>query len=341
MLKLLRKIFPTRPPHTDTLAQVATSAEPSTPATVDLRLVMLTRFLKPRSLTRATQGWPEDLADPIVHDLLAQGDISPLIGLTEQFNASCTLQQLKDMLRGLGLPMSGAKAVLIRRLIDAGAQAPPDELRYGCSDTGRSQAEGWLAHRSAAIEQAASEALSFLKSHQIPQAIARSHEALAAWPLFEQVAVRFSPLAINGPDGLTERRVRLALSAIPGILRDVTADDLTKLQLAVAIWEAGLPNPGIDMAMAGYVGGSRFHPELAHRLLLFFVTNACNLQRSRAAGIVEAFVSFSQPCPACAKLDGRTYRLDAMPELPNPACQAHGCIFTVRSLVGQNVEAVE
>lgn len=327
MLGLLRKLLPSRPN-----AGAVVSADHETQAGPDLRPVVLARFLKPMTLTRVAPGWPDDLAAPIVRDLLETGDIVQL-GLADQFAAARTVSQLKDMLRDRGLQVSGAKADLAQRLVDAGATPPPGETVYGCSAAGQSKAEAWQLQRIAAINAAAHEALKLLKLRQVDAAIARAREVHEAWPSMEVISARFSPLTIRGDFDQLRERVRFALSSAPGILRDVSADDLKRLQLAVAIWEAGLPSPGIDLAMVGYVGGSRFAPEAARRLLHAFMVNACQLARSRSVGVIEGTLSFVNPCPACAQLQGKTFRLDSMPELPNPDCQAAGCISTVRAII--------
>jgi hypothetical protein len=55
----------------------------------------------------------------------------------------------------------------------------------------------------------------------------------------------------------------LALSAAPGILRDVSADYLAWLRLAVEIRIAGLSVPGIDMAWPAMSAGRGSLPRIA------------------------------------------------------------------------------
>lgn len=314
MLTLLRKIF-------------------SPGAEVDIRPIVLARFLKPRSLSRAAPGWPDALTGPIVQDLLRRKDILPL-GPAEQFDACCTVPQLKEMLRAHGLRLDGIKGVLIQRLLDASVDPPTNHVKYLCSDAGRARAISWQEQRAAALERGAAKTLKLLKAHRVAKAIAQVRAVNEVWPSMDDVAVRFNPLAIKGRPGLYECLVDAALSGAPGILRDVSADDLARLRLAVAIWIAGLPVPGVAMAIVGYVGGSRFAAERAQMLLYHYVRNVCHLRDLRSLSITEAIVSFYAPCPACSKLNGKTYTLDAMPELPNPDCQADvPCTFIVRPWV--------
>lgn len=326
MLGLLRQLFATRA-GAEVTASRSSNREAS--AVPDLRPLVLARFEKPRTLARAAPGLPEKMVAPIVQDLLQSGDVV-LLGLADQLTAARTVPQLKDMLRERDLQVSGAKAALVQRLVDAGATLPAADAVYGCSPAGRAKAEVWQAQRGAALDAAAHEALELLQARQVGPAIAKVREVREAWPSMEEIAVRFNPLALSETSDQLKARVRTALSAAPGILRDVSAEDLKRLQLAVAIWEAGLPSPGIDLAMVGYVGGSRFAPDVARRLIHASMVNACNLARSRSIGIIEGTLSFVNPCPACAQFQGKTFRLDAMPELPNPDCQAAGCISIVR-----------
>ena len=175
------------------------SLEPEATAEVDLRPIVLARFLKPRSLSRAAPGWPDALLRPIVQDLISRKDIVPPC-TREQFDACCTVTQLKEMLRARGLPLGGTKSVLIQRVLDAGVNPPAEDVKYVCSDAGRARATLWLEQRVAALEQGFIKYLKLLKARRVAEAIEQAAAMHKAWPSMEDISIRFNPLTIIGFD---------------------------------------------------------------------------------------------------------------------------------------------
>lgn len=290
--------------------------------------VLLERFLRPRPVDRAVRGWPDELAMPVVRLLVSQGHIAQT-SPAESFAVLCTVPKLQALLRTHSLPVSGNKDTLIRRLLDAGVTPPASRPVYACTSAGRELALARQVEREAALQAAASEALALLQARRVADASRVVRQVRERWSTFDDVAVNFNPVAIN-VDTASDGVVEAALVATPGILGGVTSEDLQRLRLAVAIWHLGLSQPGMDMALAGYTGSGRFDTRRACQLLLFFAINATQVRRVAVVGCLDAAVSFTTPCPSCAALDGKTYRIGALPELPNPGCQGDGCTFVVR-----------
>ncbi len=290
--------------------------------------VLLERFLQPRALERAVRGWPDELATPAVRLLVSQGHIAEA-SPAESFAVLCTVPKLQGLLRTHSLHVSGNKDTLVRRLLDAGVAPPASRPVYACTSAGRKLALARQVEREAALQAAASEALALLQAHRVADASRVVRQVRERWPAFDDVAAHFNPLAIN-VDTASDGVVEAALVATPGILGSVSPEDLQRLRLAVAIWHLGLPQPGMDMALAGYTGSGRFEARRACHLLLFFAINSARVRRAAGLGCRKAVVSFVTPCPSCAALDGKTYRIGALPELPNPGCQGNGCTFLVR-----------
>ncbi len=293
--------------------------------------VLLERFLRPRALDRAVRGWPDEMAMPVVRLLVSQGHVAEA-SPAESFAVLCTVPKLQGLLRTHSLPVSGNKDTLIHRLLDAGVLPPASRPVYACTGAGRELALARQVEREAALQAAASEALALLQAHRVADASRVVRQVRERWPAFDDIALNFNPLAISGDTG-SDGVVETALVAAPGILGSVSPEDLQRLRLAVAIWHLGLPRPGMSTALAGFTGSGRFDAQRACQLLLFFAKNSAQVRRLTRLGCSAAHVSFVTPCPSCAALERKSYRIGALPELPNPGCQGDGCSFIVRPKV--------
>ena len=290
--------------------------------------VLLERFLRPRPMDRAVRGWSDELAMPVVRLLVSQGHIAET-SPTESFAVLCTVPKLQGLLRTHSLPVSGNKDTLIRRLLDAGVAPPASRPVYACTSAGRELVLARQVEREAALQAAASEALALLQARRVSDASRVARQVRERWPAFDDVAAHFNPLAIEG-DNASGGVIEAVLAAEPGILGGVRHADLQRLRLAVAVGYIGLSHPGADLALAGYTGCGRFDAPRACQLLLLCAITTAQVRRAAGLGCRKATVSFVTPCASCAALDGKTYRIGALPELPNPGCQGDGCMFVVR-----------
>lgn len=327
MLEFLRKVIGVRSTPMVAALKSETAIADAKP---DLAPLVLERFLKPRTLAKAAPGWPSDLLDPIVRTLFDRGDIAPA-SIAVHLQVTYTVAQLKAMLRERGLPLSGLKGELIRRLVDAGAKATGPEI-FECSAAGRTKAVAWEDARKAAVAHAATEAIALLKAGSICQGMQIVRDACAAWPTIQDIALQFNPLALQVSAPQQERKMGIILSANPAILSGLAPDDLARLRLAIAIWETGLPVPGIDLAMDGYRGLPRFSAERARILLFHWARNVWEVERLKEMGIKSATVQMIDACDACNLIDGKTFPVDALPELPHPGCLADGCHFFLKPI---------
>lgn len=302
--------------------------------TAHLDSLLLERFLKPRLLQKAAPGWPDELADPIVQRLINRGELA-VASLDTQIQVTYRVKDLKAMLKERGLLVSGTKPVLVQRLIASGfglGEDLPSKV-YVCTSSGRAKVEEWSGRRTAALENAVSEAIELLREGRIRQSIRLADEVQKQWPTIQDVAVRFNPLAISSDPMRQERLIEIILSAQPGILSDLGAADLDRLRMAVSLWQIGLTVPGIECAMKGYVGSEKLTRGRPLYLLLYYATNIANIERIQSLGLHAADLNFDGPCRECAKLDGKRYALENLPELPNPRCVDDGCNFYLKSVI--------
>lgn len=116
----------------------------------------------------------------------------------------------------------------------------------------------------------------------------------------------------------------------PGILDGITADALPQIRYAAAmqyLW-GGLRRRWLDKTL---VTGTRFTPDQAARMLVFFARSTLNVTSvaeavGRPIRVRVSVVGDPRTCEQCRALSKQTFTSNAMPEMPNPTCTAkEGC----------------
>lgn len=294
--------------------------------------LLLDRFLKPRVLAKAAPGWPDKMVTPILRNLIERGDIA-LSSLDRRIEATYRIKDIKPILKERGLPVSGKKALLVQRLVDSGFE--PDENVpevYECTDSGKAKALDWANRRDVAIRQAIDQAIELLRNGHIRQAMKVAHNFNDQWPTMQDIALRFNPMAIPGDPKRAVRQIEIILSSRPTLLGGTDSANLECVRMAVSLLRIGLPRPGIEIAMEGYVESDGISAHRAVEILSTYAHNLGEIERMQTV-CNQAELNFIEPCSQCAQLDGKTYSLKALPELPNPQCIDSGCIFDVRAII--------
>lgn len=320
--------------HKSNSADGKAPASAATNHGAELEMLVLSEFVTPRHSDRAARGWAPEVKTSIIRRLADRGDLmSP--SLRSRIDIACKVSDLKDMLKERGLPVSGAKPILIQRLIEhdePGMQQRGASV-FECSSTGKVRVEKWQAETNAARDKMATEVLRHLKARQIEQAQKIALTFRQAHPTIQDIGLATNPLAINIPLGQQRRLFEIILSAQPGILAEQSPSDLERVRLAVAMWQLGCVGSGIDMAMDGYTGLARFRPERVRMLLFLFarhVENVEALRRMESFGVLDATILIVDGCDNCKVFNGKTVAINAVPEFPNPHCLRDGCSSIVK-----------
>lgn len=299
-----------------------------------VQMLLLSEFLKPIAVSKAGKWLPPVVTEKMIEQFIALGKLAPA-PLDDRIGAAYKVSDLKKMLSSRGLPVSGAKSILIGRLIDHGFAQDVSSNVFVCSDRQRNAVEDWLSEEDAEVERISKDVIDVLRQRDVEgakrvidrynEAHPSKHSIMAEW--------RQNELALPDPPERTIDYAKIVLSANPGLLRTLSPADLERVRLLTALEGLGGPEPAYAMASEGYVGTARFDDRQARAVLRTYAHNVENIQRMRSSRVMSATISVTRGCPVCAAYDGKIFSLDALPQLPLPDCHEVGCFALIEPVI--------
>lgn len=307
-------------------------------------LALLEKFLSAREV----KNWFLELWAPVfgtnpqrvIEGLIAHGalELAP------------TVADLKMMLSSRGLKVSGKKAELIQRLLEAdpkGMEVPhAHRMILQCTPAASLAVSAWKAEQARAFETASDSVIAALRNRHFKEAIHTGdayHKNKFKPPIHPGAAAMTIEPAVRS---IEERANDLAtvFTMRPKILNELQPEQWEGLYLDYAVWQLlGCVAPERCLpgfAGIGVLGSARFDQwrgdELqwddgnvratARLMLRFYVKHQRDLARWRELGIKTARIIGSGGCEACLALNDKTFRLDDLPELPYKDCTCElGC----------------
>jgi hypothetical protein len=297
-------------------------------------LLFLSKFLNPRAMDDFTQSdtWKVALKEApkeamrrfLDEGLLEQASLNGL--LSYKYKVS----ELKSMLKQQGLPVSGRKAELIERLV----QADPEGMRKAarglsvlqCTEKGRTIAEEHLAQEKETRAKVEEQTLQALRQH-------RFREASQAVAAFE--AQQVFPRGI-GTDWKHHNpthdvaMLKVIFQANPKILSALNDEQMKHLRLAAGMMHLWGTNQARSWLPDGFETGLIMDNDTAARMILFYASHQRSIAQYRAAGVRKVeILATDNSCAACKKLAKKKYKINEVPELPYEKCTSEmGCRCT-------------
>lgn len=324
----------------------------------DAELFLLHLFQGMRSISSITMpGWREKWTFTLGEDpqqtldrFLQLGLLAPAdVGRT--LSAILKVEEIKEVLRQRQLPLSGAKAALLTRLMES----DPDGckmLAAGkdfliCTEAGDRLANDYAIDRKKRREKTTNGAVAALQIGNIDEAVNavyefNKHEAMLPGVSFGMAltppgrARSGNPQADAMAASQREHLQHLTEMTFPAILSDIDVNHRSALIVAAALSILGL-----EGASKAFLDGLELKGHLksavATRMCVFAANNHRRLAQMKSAGINCAKILVdSQGCPECQHLQNVVYALDNLPELPNPACTCElGCRCSVVADFGE------
>jgi len=294
---------------------------------------LLSRFLQPRDAhDHDGDRWKEALGEPpqkAIKRFLQEGLVR-CADLAETVDRACKADDLKAELKRRGLPVSGRKADLIARLIEADPEGVKKSMArhviYRCSDQGRTLAEGYLA--AEAQKRAATEAkvLDLLGAGRLEDA-ARTVASFEA----QQVFARGMGIDWNRYDPSRDVAVLKSIfSAKPRILGRLPDESWQLLRLGAAQMHLWGINKTKELFPADFRAHDQMDNDTSARMILFYAINHQRVEEWLRTGYVKTIkvsaVLDERSCKVCQEADGKRYRVYNAPELPHPGCTSEmGC----------------
>jgi len=332
-----------RKPPNSTLESISEAQlAPVNWASSQLHLALLKRFLSARE---AKDGFPDFWASAfgkspkrVIDELVAHGALEPL-PLQETIESCHTVAELKGMLSSHGLQVSGKKAELVRRLIEADPkgmeQLYVDRIILRCTPAASQAVSRWEDERAKSFETATDDMIAALRNRHFKTAICiadayrRSKFEPPVHPAQEAMTIHPAPRSIE------ERTDDLAtvFTMHPKILGGLRPEQWDGLYLNYAVWQL-LGREAPEKCMPGFKGIGVMNSTTATRMLSFYVKHQTDIARWRDLGISKATIIGVGGCEACLALKNKTFSLDELPELPYKDCTCNlGCRCTSRSVL--------
>lgn len=299
-------------------------------------LAILQRFVKARDSDNGVPDYWKPMfgVDPsLVVAALVRGGALEEAQLRDKIEICNTGVQLKEMLASRGLKVSGKKADQVERLI--GADPEGMKAAFGkrqllrCSAEAALAVDAWKQKRVAALSSAADETILALRGKRFVEAIriADSYKKerfeLPVHPDQEAMTSKLTPKPLN------ERARELAQVFVmkPRILRGLSSEQWEGLYLNYSVWQL-LGSSLAEKCMPGFDRLGSMDEATVTRMLHFYIRHVEDVEKWKRLGIKKAKISCcnSGSCDKCMAMDGKTYLLSKLPELPYENCScAIGC----------------
>lgn len=245
------------------------------------------------------------------------------------------ISELQAMLKQRGLPISGRKDELIKRLVRADAEGmkrATDGLRLLiCSAPGREIAEQYIAAEKAEKTELEDSVLGLIgqRLFEAASVVVATYEASRPLP---------RGLGIDWRNHDTARDVAI-LQAIwtstPKILSRLDEDRVTALRVAASM-DYLLGETSMRKRLPSELPGYRMDTATACRMFMFHATHKQNIENYRRSGVVRVVgISATQTsCEACRGIDGKRFNLEDVIDLPYEHCTHEmGCRCVVVPVV--------
>jgi len=296
------------------------------------RLLLLSKFLAPADAANFDKDyWAAALGEPArsaIEALQADGLLEPA-PLVDALASCHRAPELKELARARGLKVSGTKSELSQRLATADADGMTRLLDgrwfLACSARGRTVAGEWVERTALARSAAENQVLGLVRGLRFDRA-AKTVAQFEAGQVFPRgLGIDWS----QGDDPAGNvAELEAIFGGVPKILSRASPGELEALRVAAAaslLW--GDANEARWLP-EGFATATGLEPDVAVRMFICYASHKRNVERMR--GVVRTVkvstVSDHATCDACRKLNGRTFTLAQVPELPHAACtSATGC----------------
>lgn len=302
----------------------------------EAHLLLLSKFIRaqrPDSFAEPDY-WEKALGEPLQRAIKRFEDEKMLI--TADLNALLShkykVNELKDMLKQRGLPVSGSKGELVQRLVQAdpnGMRKAVAELRLlNCTERGREIAEQYLAAKRENMLKVRSQVMEYLTKRKFREAslTTAAYEAEQVFP--RGIGVDWKHYDPN-PD---IELLKIIFESKPGIVAQLGDAKLEVLRVGVAmmaLWGTGMAR---EYLPTDFETGLPFDNDTVAGYFLSYA-----LQRATLIGLKkEGFTTHVKPlsarddrtCEKCKSQDGKVFTIDeALKQMPLPVlCNSgEGC----------------
>lgn len=299
----------------------------------DPHWLLLTKFLFPldQNYFSGMEAWESVLGEKPSQSIQRFVD-EGLIGLADlEDTLSCKyrLPELKNLSKQYGLPVSGNKIDLIKRLLTKDPVAMKNSVEgltvLQCLPRGKEMAEEYRRIQEGKRNQVETQALDCINRGLY-------RKACLLMGAFEAEQVFPRGLGINWKDYDPDQDVEflnLIFNSRPKILSGVTDDDLNALRVGASMMHLWGVNSAKKWMPSDLSLNLAFDNDTAARMVIFHARYKTDIARyKKDHDIVKSVKMLTAPdsCNECKKFIGKRYSLNNVPELPHENCtHKYGC----------------
>jgi hypothetical protein len=329
-----------KPPSSSQKSASDTQLVPINWASSQPHLALLEKFLSAREV----KNWFLELWAPafgtnpqrVIDGLIVHGalELAP------------TVADLKILLSSRGLKVSGKKAELIQRLLEAdpkGMEIPhAHRMILRCTPAASQAVSRWKAEQARVFETASDSVIAALRNRHFKEAI-RTADAYRKIKFEPPIYPGVAAMTIkSAPHSTEEREADLAtiFTLHPRILNGLQPEQWEGLHLNYSAWQL-LGSTAPEKCMPGFTGVGVMNSATATRMLSVYVKHQSDLARMRELGIKRVTIIGIGGCEACSALNNKTFLLDELPELPYKDCTCElGCRCMTRAVTPWSDEQI-
>jgi hypothetical protein len=245
-----------------------------------------------------------------------------LAPLTNILDCSFKLNELKELAKKYGIPVSGKKADLISRLVSHDEKGLIQKVSritdvYSCSELGRQITEKYKQFRKEEYSQCEMDMLEAFRNKRLS-------EAVNLFAAYQKNQVFPTGDFTKGTIANLEYSLKFVFSAHPGILTDIDDQTLDSFRVAAGmnqLWMSGISPKWLP---DNFIWNHRLDIDTACDMLGFYAIHQKQLNdfrhmdRRYIKGVQIS--SADDSCNQCKKFKKKVFDLDHPPELPNPNC---------------------
>ncbi len=303
-------------------------------------MLLPSKFLTPHVTDDFPQSdtWTSALGETVPQAVarFRSDDLLMEAGLDARLSYRYKVSELKDLSKQYGLPVSGRKDDLIRRLVQADPEGMKEKTSqlaiWQCSEHGREIAEKYLDEENSKRKGVEQQVLEYLRQRKFKEAsLAVAHFEV------EQVFPRGLGIDWEHHDPTGDvAKLEFIFKTKPAILKQINEGALDAVRVGAGMMALWGTNSARKWLPVDLETGLVFDDDTATRMFLFLAIHQANLVSYRQSGVVKSVEILSAPnsCDTCKGLSGKKYRLDKVPELPYEHCtHSMGCRCTLIPVV--------
>lgn len=302
--------------------------------------LLLTKFIDARvqNYFSGMEAWEAVLGEKPSQSIKRFVD-EGLIGSADLENAlGCKylLPELKNLSKQYGLPVSGKKIDLIKRLLATDPVTMKKSVAgltiLQCLPKGKEMAEEYLKTQNEKRNHVEAQVLDYIKQGMYTK-------ACLAMGAFEAEQVFPRGLGTNWKNYDPDRDVdllNLIFKYKPKILSRVTDDDLNILRVGATMMSLWGVNSAKKWMPTDLSLNLPFDNDTAARMVFFHALHKSHIAQYKESNVVKSVEILTTPdsCDECKKFAGKRYSLDNVPELPHEKCtHKYGCRCTTVPIV--------